>query len=328
MSAIVDTGNAPTVDLSAQPVDSSGTVGSWTNNDLSVNETDTLNFRWESEDATNCTSPDFDTNNQPDGFVTGVASPAVGTQETFTITCTGPNGTADDQIAVTTSGSAVVGLPDLAITSLKFSTTSASEDAANREWDNVELQMIFGNYDTAAVTGPVSYRFDVDYDNDGSFDETGINASWTGTLNDGETTGILTATIDGVVPGTHRLRAELDPADAITESNEGNNTGERITGLDVPAPTLSLTPDREVVREGQTAELDFSVPVNYLLELRARWWWVNVPFNTPVAPSDSPQTTNPLANTTEFTLTCTDPAYNQTYETTATVEVVPSLEEI
>lgn len=327
---------APTVTLRHKTSDES----QWSASDgRNIEAGEDIEFRWVSENAQECTSPDFTTNAAWRGVATEVTEPAVGTSDTYTITCTGPGGTGSDSVTITTvdttdpvppgptgGGSS---LPDLEPTSVRATEdTFWTKDAANREWDDVELQLVFGNYGDASLSGPVSYRFDIDYGNDGTFEVTDLTSDWTGTLDVDETTSILTAEVDGVVPGTHLVRVRIDEdPDRISESNENDNVTERTIDVDPPEPILSLTPDRDVVREGQTAELDFDVPVNYALDCELNGGGLTYTFSTPSETSGT-QTTDPLANTTEFTLTCNDPAYTETYETTATVEVVPALEEI
>lgn len=103
--------SGPSVDLEVR----NNTAGtSWVDGPININPTDDLDLRWESSNVTSCSGSNFTVpNSAVSGTQTSVTNPTTGTSRTYTILCTGRDGSANDSVVVNATGSGVGGPPTL-----------------------------------------------------------------------------------------------------------------------------------------------------------------------------------------------------------------------
>lgn len=145
----------------------------------------------------------------------------------------------------------------------------------------------------------------------------------------------LTRTFANIPFGTHQLCAQVNldgsPNYPEASTNFANNENCTEITLPVPRPPMDINADREVIRSGQTANINWSVNVTYRLNCTVRGaGGLNQSFDTISTGSGHTDsyTTNPLTSTSEFVFTCTEPITNTTFTENVVVEVVPDFEEI
>ena len=333
-TVIPDTNDLPDVTLSHRLDDE----GVWSELPTrNIEPGDDLVFRWNSENATSCDSVQLETHSSHSGMDDDVTEPAAGTEDTFAVTCYGPGGAATEEVTIrsvdTLDPDAVGGgddLPDLEPTSVSLSDSSFwNPDGANGVWNNVAMRVVFGNYGSAVLpTSDVSYRFDLDYDDDGTYDVTDITSDWNGSLAIDATTPVLIGSANNIQAGTHRLRVRIDEdPDRVTEANENDNDRSVLVTVPYPNPPMDLNVNRERIIAGDTVEVDWEVSATYPLNCEVFGPGVATSFATPPAVTDS-GTSDPLESTTEFVLECTNPSSGDTYTESVTVDVEPSFEEI
>jgi hypothetical protein len=216
-------------------------------------------------------------------------------------------------------------------------------------YDNVELRAIFGNLGPGGFLSSVPYRFDIQLnasDEDNFTPTPGL--TWIedyptpptppSYMEPGAVSSFLRVVSD--LPfGSHlvRVRVNLDPDWVIYEGGTSevyeNNTV--YYPLFVPAPPIEmpLTASQAAVRRGQSVTISWSVSSGYPIECVLLGADLNEVIS--VSPADGEvvtiadsRSTASLNNTTEFTLTCTEPTTNTVFVTTERVEVVPEVREI
>ena len=146
----------------------------------------------------------------------------------------------------------------------------------------------------------------------------------------------LTRTFTDVPFGTHTVcsRVNLDNSPnnyPEASTNFANNQTCTTITLPVPRPPMTLTASRDVIRSGQTVDIDWGVNVTYELQCTVQGaGGLSESFNTLLTGSGHSDsfTTNPLTSTSEFIFQCTEPITGTTFTENTTVEVVPDFEEI
>ena len=91
----------PTVTLEVRNASESG---SWSTSDITVDYGDETELKWSSTDATSCTATaggGFSTGGATAGTDTSITEPGPGDSETYTVSCSGTGGSANDSIVVT-----------------------------------------------------------------------------------------------------------------------------------------------------------------------------------------------------------------------------------
>ena len=78
-------------------------IKSWHTGSFSIESNEGIQIHYTSENTTRCDSSDFNTFGETEGWRGDVAEPAPGGSRTYTVTCTGPGGTASDSITVSTN---------------------------------------------------------------------------------------------------------------------------------------------------------------------------------------------------------------------------------
>lgn len=103
--------NDPAVDLE---VNNDAVGPEWVDGPITINPTDDLDLRWQSSNVTSCSGNNFTVpSNAVDGTQVYVTNPPAGTSRTYTIICTGSNGSANDSVVVNATGSGAGGPPSL-----------------------------------------------------------------------------------------------------------------------------------------------------------------------------------------------------------------------
>lgn len=233
---------------------------------------------------------------------------------------------------------------DLAAVSPAVSLASAVEDNINGTYDNINALIVISNLGPGELlaNNSISYRANITFQ-----PVFGLPAldSLVGTYNGALATppnasnptqsSTLTREFDGVPFGTHTVcsRVNLDGSPNYPEASTDytNNTSCGTVTLPVPEPPMSITADREVVRSGQTVNINWSVNVTYELLCTVRGaGGLNTSFNTLsfANPHTGSFTTGALTSSSEYVLQCTEPITNTTFTKSVLVEVVPNYEEI
>jgi hypothetical protein len=103
--------NDPAVDLE---VNNDAVGPEWVDGPININPTDDLDLRWQSDNVTSCSGNNFTVpGNVVNGTQVYITNPPSGTSRTYTIVCTGPNGSANDSVVVNATGSGAGGPPSL-----------------------------------------------------------------------------------------------------------------------------------------------------------------------------------------------------------------------
>lgn len=144
----------------------------------------------------------------------------------------------------------------------------------------------------------------------------------------------LTRTFNGVPFGTHTVcaRVNLDGSPNYPEVSDdlANNSSCTTITLPVPRPPMSISTERKLVRNQESATIDWSVNVTYQLLCTVRGpGGLNQSFDTSLVGPDHTDTftTSPLSSTGEYQLQCTEPITNTVFTETLRVEMVPDVQE-
>ena len=99
----------PTVTLEQKTHDEDGDA--WSADHATIDHDDHIHLRWHSANTSSCHGSGFYTDGDTEGVNYSNMEPSVGSNKTYTINCTGPNGTASDSITVTKSAEPISPLP-------------------------------------------------------------------------------------------------------------------------------------------------------------------------------------------------------------------------
>ncbi|MCA9357752.1 hypothetical protein KC902_00640 [Candidatus Kaiserbacteria bacterium] len=230
---------------------------------------------------------------------------------------------------------------DLESESPAVSIGSATEDNVNGQYDNLPVLIVVRNIGPGELVPSSNISYKAVLEVMPVFGLPDIE-SGVGLFNGGlglpvpSDSPTLTRVIDNVPFGTHTVcsRVNLDGIpDNYPEASSDytNNTSCTTITLPVPRPPMTISADRELIRNGQSASIDWGVNVTYELQCAVQGpGGLNQSFNTLMtgpAYTDS-FTTMPLTATGEYLLTCTEPITGTTFIEKERVEMVPDVEEI
>ncbi|MBX2866525.1 hypothetical protein KTR10_01000 [Candidatus Kaiserbacteria bacterium] len=94
---------APTVSIRARVKTPS--TGPWHTSAFTIEPNEGIQINYSSTNATTCTSSDFNTFGEPNGWRGTISEPSPGQSKTYAVTCTGDGGSASDSIRVSTNES-------------------------------------------------------------------------------------------------------------------------------------------------------------------------------------------------------------------------------
>ncbi len=200
-------------------------------------------------------------------------------------------------------------------------TLSPGFNPATGYYDYIDVTFQTTNNGGSDTQANANYEFQFDRGRDG-YEHTVVGSL--GTLTVGQAVN-RTERVSGNIPfGNARIRVYIDNTNAVTETDEGDNT--RILDLTIPPPNpnLNLVADRYQVRNGETVTLTWSVGIPYAMNCRVYGPGMDV---NPSGVSGT-RVTQAIVAKSEYTFTCTEPNTNTTFTDTITVETQGEIEEI
>lgn len=153
-----DGANEPSVDLE---VNNDAVGPEWFDGPINIGPTDDLDLRWQSDNVTSCSGNNFTVpRNVVNGTQVYITNPPVGTSRTYTIICTGPNGSANDSVVVNAFGAggppSLTGIPVYVIrgddADLEWNTNGNNPDSCTLSGPNVNLTSLSGTTGSYNVT--------------------------------------------------------------------------------------------------------------------------------------------------------------------------------
>jgi hypothetical protein len=248
---------------------------------------------------------------------------------TFNARAVDSNG-ADSGWANLTVNVSAVPPPNLTVGTIDV-TTSAGYDETTNAYDSVGVnsEVLNGG---ASDAGNSTVRIELDYNNDGTIDQTDTVS--VPALTVGDTVPVSTTFSDVPIGSDHRVIVTADADDDVVESppaaNENDNVRSSLIDVIPPDPGLVLTADDEFVRWNQDTVV--------------RWQFTNAvfPMNCAVsgpqislpdfdpslagAPTSAP--TQPLTATALYEIVCTEPITGASWRDTVKVENFGTTEEL
>ena len=207
-------------------------------------------------------------------------------------------------------------------------TPSAGFDSVTGRYDDISLTYNVRNTATADAGASV-LRFEVDFDSNGSVDDT-LTVNIAALSGGGESGTAMQQLATDVPSGAHRVVVTVDYTDQVTESDEDDNVFTRPVTLTYPDPSIELTVNPTLVRSGELTTVSWNTNATYDLDCRLIGPGISPahPFNplTDGATGALPDI-GPITAKSEYRLTCTTPD-DTTFTDTATVETTGTVEEI
>jgi hypothetical protein len=296
----------------------------WTNGDITVNSTDTVSLRWDSEYATDCsgTGSGF-TPSGPDGSQT-VDTPALGGYIDFEVTCTNPLGSGSDNLRVSTRQ-----LPNLTV-GLNQAAQFGTFDSSNSTYNQVTIKFRTQNNGGSNTASQADYKFEFDLNNDGSYETDVTRTNGVGTINvaEGENDEETVSPSGGIPFGTHGVRITVDSSspDKVNETNESDNVYEGTISTDPPDPDLSIDADPTRVQNGQNTNITWTIGNPYDMTCKVFGPGMATQTFNPLSSSSGNISAGPITAKSEYVISCT--AGGATFTDTATVETQGEIEEI
>jgi hypothetical protein len=301
--------------------------GTYVSGDQTISEGDTVSIRWDGRpDADTCTGTNVNTGGAVNGQ-TSVTAPAPGTATTYTVTCENTSGSDAASITVTKSQ-----LTDLTVAIVDY-TTSPGWSLATGNYDTVSVTLLIRN-SGAATTDPVTVEVAIDKTSGsgaGPFTDTVTRNI--GPMSDGaERTEVVT--FSDVPFATAFVRAEVDPADLIPETNNSvadNTALEMVAELPPPVDMLLTIDPEDLVRGGENVTLDWDTVAYFPMDCTMTGPTLSIPPWNPsltAPPTTGTATAGPINAKSEFTLQCTEPLTSTVYTERVSVETTGQVEEI
>jgi hypothetical protein len=298
--------------------------GGWSGSNQTVNSTDSVALRWNSTNATSCSGngAGFNTSGNRNGS-DNVNTPAPNSSETFTVSCDGAGGNSNDSLTITTRQ-----LPNLTV-SPNGSPQFSNFDPVTKTYGQVTVLFRTQNNGGGDTTRPVDYRFELDINNDGSYEVNTLRNDGVGAL--AATAGENeTETVNQPIPfGTHGIRITVDVADEVDETNEGDNVYIGTITNTPPDPNLSITANPTRVQNNQTSTITWTVGNPYSLNCSVFGPAMTTRNFNPITNGATGSTSaGPITAKSEYTLRCVEPVSGAVFTDTATVETQGVIEEI
>lgn len=300
--------------------------GPFSDGPVTVNPGDRIDLRYEGQYATSCDGSG--TNFSTGGGTSGsdqVSPTAAGIPTSFSLSCSGPGGTgSSDNLVVTTRQ-----LPNLT-TSQNASPQFGTFDPVAGTYSQVTVYFRTQNNGGSDTTNQADYRFELDLNNDGSY-ETNVNRNdGIGTIavgggeNDNET-------VTGPIPfGTHGVRITADSSGnpgKVSETNESDNVYTGTITTTPPDPGLDLTANPLQVQNGQGTTISWTIGNPYDMNCSVFGPGISPTYTfNPLTSASGNLTTSAINAKSEYTLRCV--AAGTTFTDTVTVETQGVIEEI
>jgi plastocyanin len=283
-------------------------------NTVTADPGDSVTLSWRGTDITNCTAT------AGNGFAASgisgndsITIPAPGNSETYSISCTGPEGSATDSLIVSVNQ-----YPNLTQPNITYQL-SPTFSATTGYYDWVDVTFNTTNESGSDTRSSSDYKFEFDRNLDG-YEHTPTGSL--GILTVGQTV-TRTERVTGNIPfGNSRVQVTVDNTNAVQESNETDNTRSLDIALPPPDPGLNLSTDKQRVRQGETANLTWTVNNPYA-GISCR---VYGPSTSYTGTSGTNQPTAAIQASSVYTLECT--VSGTTFKKTVTVETEGSIEEV
>ena len=192
-------------------------------------------------------------------------------------------------------------------------TPGAFNDTTNL-YDNVTVRFVPRNTTRSAVPN-TTHRV--------RHDGTNYNGTTAGIAGNDE--GVTTEEAVSDVPfGPFSATITLDQPNAVTETNESDNTVTVTTTVSPPNPGLFITADRIQVRPGDSVTLEWGSTLSYPMNCTVEGPGVDI--DPAALPGNT--TTPGISAKSEYFLTCIEPTTATEFNSSVTVETVGSVEEI
>lgn len=295
--------------------------GSWVDVDQTVNPMDTVVIRWTSTDATTCNGTNFNTGGGTSSAGVAVSTPAPNTTVIFSVDCFGPGGSGGESISVTTRQ-----LPNLTV-SQNQSPNYGAFDTTNTTYSQVTVYFLTQNLGGSDTTSLADYRFEFDFNNDGSYEYRvdrpngiGLLTAVAGFDNDNET-------VAGPIPfGTHGVRITVDTGGAINETDEGDNVFTGTVSTAPPDPGLSITANPARLQNGQNTTINWTISNPYSMSCSVYGPGMVTQTFDPSSSASGNYSAGPINAKSEYTISCT--TSGTTFTDTVIVETEGVIEEI
>lgn len=313
VSLTVVNNDPPTVSLEI-----SVNSGGWSTSDQSVNPSDSIRIRWSTYNATSCTGSGFNTGGMSSnsGGV-NTATPAPNNSTNFSINCTGPGGSATDNLTVTTRP-----LPNL--TQPSITHTSGTFNTANGTYDSVTIIFQTSNNGGSDTGTNANYRLEYDRGANG-FEY--ANSGALGTFTVGQSVN-RNEVVTGSIPlGANRVRVTVDSDNSVNEADETDNVRTLDFTVGAPDPGLSITANPSLVQNNQNSTISWTVGNPYPMNCTVFGPGMATRNFNPVTDGASGSVAvGSITAKSEYTLSCT--AAGSTFIDRVTVETQGVIEEI
>lgn len=285
-----------------------------------INTSSNVRLQWSSNQLS-CTGTGFNTGGAPNNLPgLDLGSLTAGTHN-FDIDCAG----ATDPIVVD-----VIQLPNLTV-SLPVETPSAGFDVATGNYDFINV-----TYQIETFGADVGTSFDISFEIDK--DGPGVSPYEPAAISPLTLPGLTTAspengtaTFTDVPFGTGAtVRAIVDTANSVTESNEGDNEVTLPVAVNPPNLDMSLGLDpSDLVRGGGSVDIDYDTVGTFSMNCTLSGPGITTLSFNPL--NDGPTgslTAEPIVSKSIFTLECEEPLTGAVFIESAIVETTGAVQEI
>jgi hypothetical protein len=281
-----------------------------------------VDLQWTSTGAADmCTGRNFSTGaaSPANGTATGIILPTPGTSLTYDVTCTTPSGSiAVDSVTISVTDPPPTPPTNLTVQGFTVISTTGF-DAITGIYDAVTIS---GTVRNVGVDSTVPSQYELTLNTTGeSFTD------WTPGLSFG-TAAPTSAVFSNVRFGSLSLTLEADTANAVAESNEGDNSITNSVTLFPPTPNMTLTTPQEIIRSG-TAVISWNTDASYPMDCTVAGAGITpITFDPSTDGPTGDVTTAVLTSTGLYELRCTEPLTGSVFVETLNIEVIGSVQEI
>lgn len=348
----------------ARTVDASGNQSAWTTHTITIipgpgitvttnpggdtnpdpNETDItidsgaeVTVDWSTTYVTSCTQSGAGfTGSATSGNGVGLTEPAAGSvanSDSYTIQCTGEDGTTISHVITVTTNP----LPDLTKPGFTF-TPSTTVDPVTGNYTYVDVTYLFRNSSDGVVPagGDIGTILEFRTGASGPYTFSETNSVPRSDIEPGDPAVAVTARVMDVPYGTNRVRADVDTANTVIELDEDNESVVDLTVTDIPPldPGITLQPTDDIVRRGEVTDLEWEVASPYPMTCTILGVGVNETFDpsttiNPMTGSASGSVTSGSLNSKAvFEMSCAIPSTGVVFTTTAEVENTGQAQEV
>lgn len=248
--------------------------------------------------------------------------------ETFTVTCENAFGQGSGSVDVS-----VQSLPNLRVTGVSENVTSTG-DPITGIYPSFDINgTILAEFNS--ISQDIPYRFILER----VFNNNTVSTVGTVTGGLGQGSSVTRGLTYNNLPfGEYNATLEVDlPAPGnVSENPIGSetvdNTFTHNFDLIQPDPIIALTTEPRIIRAGETADITWDITIGYDINCSVFGTGINrtdIGFSstTGALNLNGTETTPPLENETDYLLRCVTPTTGNIHTATATVKVLPSVEE-